>query len=91
MPHGQGRTPVPLGCLRSVWTRRAPGSQGQGDPGRTRRGQPLGALPVPAGRRRGRAGGLRSSVSFAVERILQGQRGHPAPLVCQFRGRPSCR
>ena len=62
MPRGQGRMPVPRGCPPSVWNRRIPGSQGQGDPGRIRRGQLLGALPAPAVRRRGRAGGLRSSV-----------------------------
>jgi hypothetical protein len=69
MPHGQGRMPVPPGCLRSVWTRRTPGSQGPGSPGRNHRGPPLGALPGPAVHRRGRAGGLRSSVSFELKSV----------------------
>jgi len=62
MPHGQGRMPVPPGCPPSVWTRRTPGSQGPGGPGRNHRGQLPDALPGPAVLRRGGAGGLRSSV-----------------------------
>ena len=78
-----GRLPLPPGCLRSGGNRTIPVPQGPGGPGRNHTSHWQLPLPGRACLRRGRAGGVRSSVRFGSLSIEAKGRGRPPPL-CHY-------